>query len=212
MQPTSDEFAERAAREFAARAVSRWQTMLGAELLGAYLIGSLAHGGFSRRYSDVDVAVVAEAVLLTETLDRMRDDAMALSPDWASKLSVFWTDRHFNVGRFPALDRIDYLDNAIVLIDLQRVRPARPPLHEIQRFLCDAPFANWVTLARRFATAQALEPKDHKPYLRTHLYPARLFYSWMTGRIGSNDEAVTFVRKISPVRLDVDPIATALLI
>jgi predicted nucleotidyltransferase len=34
---------------------------LSRELLGAYLIGSLAHAGFSRRYSHIDIALVTEA-------------------------------------------------------------------------------------------------------------------------------------------------------
>ena len=43
-----DELAKSAAIEFAGRLVRRWQEALGTELLGAYLIGSLAHAGFSR--------------------------------------------------------------------------------------------------------------------------------------------------------------------
>jgi hypothetical protein len=51
-----DELAKRVAIDFAFRLARRWQETLGVELLGGYLIGSLAHAGFSRRYSDVDTA------------------------------------------------------------------------------------------------------------------------------------------------------------
>ena len=62
----------------------------------------------------------------------------------------------------------------------------------------------------RFAIAEALDPKDHKAYLRTLLYPGRFCYSWMSGRMGSNDDAVAFLGKAHPARLDVSLITRAL--
>jgi predicted nucleotidyltransferase len=210
MHRTTDEPARAAAVDFASGIVSFCQGALGGELLGAYLMGSLAHGGFSGRYSDIDIALVTEAGLSPQALDAVRSKAAALSADWGPKLSVFWADRHFSVGRFPPLDRIDYLDHAIVLVEREGVRPVRPALEEVRRYLEGAPFAGWADLVRRFATAEALEPKDRKPYLRTLLYPARFCYSWITGRMGSNDEAVAFLRKTPPARLDVGLITSAL--
>jgi hypothetical protein len=201
--------AKAAAIDFARCTVPFWQAALGSDLLGAYLMGSLAHGGFSRRYSDVDIALVTETGLSPQTLDRVRSEAVALSVDWGPKLSVFWADRHFNLGRFPPLDRIDYLDHAVALMERERVRPRRPALEEIQCYLRGVPFANWTGQARRFATAEILEPKDHKAYLRTLLYPARFCYSWMTGRMGSNDDAVAFLRT-RPTGLDLSLITSAL--
>lgn len=64
-----DDLAKAAATEFARHLIARWQEMLGPELLGAYLIGSLAHAGFSRRYSDVDIALVTVAGLSQQTLE-----------------------------------------------------------------------------------------------------------------------------------------------
>ena len=49
-----NERARTEAIDFARRLVRHWQDALGTELLGAYLIGSLAHAGFNRRYSDID--------------------------------------------------------------------------------------------------------------------------------------------------------------
>src|SRR5215813_11307583 len=171
MDQTADTSPHAPAIDFAHRMVQFLQATLGRELLGAYLIGSLAHGGFSRRYSDVDVAVVTEAGLSSLALDRLRNEAAALSADWAPKLSVFWTDRHFSLGRFPPLDRVDYLDNAMVLTERERVRPERPTLDAIRDYLRGAPFGNWAEAARRFASAAILAPSDHKGYLRTLLYP-----------------------------------------
>jgi hypothetical protein len=203
MHTDPNEVARTAAVDFARRLVPYWQAALGTELLGAYLIGSLAHAGFSRRYSDVDMALVTEAGLSPQALDRVRSEAAALSADWGPKLSVFWTDRQFCLGRFLPLDRIDYLDHAVVLIERECVRPARPTLEEVRRYLSGAPFVNWVESARRFAASKTLESKDHKAYLRTLLYPGRFWYSWMTGHIGSNDDAVAFLSETPPARLDV---------
>jgi predicted nucleotidyltransferase len=205
-----DEVARTAAVDFARGLVPYWQAALGTELLGAYLIGSLAHAGFSRRYSDVDIAVVTEAGLSASALDRVQSEAAALSADWGPRLSVFWTDRHFRLGRLPPLDRIDYLDHAFVLTERERVRPARPTLQEIQRYLSGEPFASWAGSVRRFAASETLEPKDHKAYLKTLLYPGRFCYSWTTGRIGSNDAAAAFLSETRPARLDVSLIDRAL--
>jgi predicted nucleotidyltransferase len=205
-----DDRARTAAIDFTRRLVRNWQEVLGTELLGAYLIGSLAHAGFSRRYSDIDIALVTTAELSPQVLDRLRSNAVALSADWGPKVSIFWADRHFSLGRFPPLDRIDYLDHTVVLMERQSVRPARPTLDEIRLYLRGTPFANWADLARSFAVAKTLEPKDHKAYLRTLLYPARFCYSWITGRMGSNDDAVAFLSEGHVRDLDVRLIARAL--
>jgi predicted nucleotidyltransferase len=210
MELDPDELARGAAVDFARRLGPRWQEALGSELIGAYLIGSLAHGGFSRRYSDVDMALVTTAGVSQPVLERMRRDAIALSPDWGPKLSVFWTDRSFSTGRFPPLDRIDYLDHAVVLVERERLRPLRPTREHIQHYLRGAPFANWVDAARGFATAEALEPKDRKGLLRALLYPGRFCYSWITGLMGSNDDAVAFLAKERVTGLDLGLIARAL--
>src|SRR5258705_13871534 len=99
-QPT-DESGEAAAVDFASRITSFCQAALGSELLGAYLIGSLAHGGFSRRYSDVDMALITESGTFSQILDRVRNNAAALWADWGPQLSVFLSDRLLLVCRFP---------------------------------------------------------------------------------------------------------------
>jgi hypothetical protein len=210
MHRTTHPPAQAAAADFARRIVPLWQAALGDDLLGVYLIGSLAHGGFSARYSDLDMALITQAGLPQEALDHVRGEAAALSPAWAPKLSVFWTDRHFSLGRFPPLDRVDYLDHAVVLMERERVRPPRPARDEIRRYLAGAPFVNWTNQARRFASAAALPPNDRKAYLRTLLYPARFCLSWMTGRMGSNEDAVAFIGHIRPGLLDVSLITRAL--
>jgi predicted nucleotidyltransferase len=205
-----NEAAASAAVEFARRLVVICEQEIGAELIGAYLIGSLAHAGFSWRYSDLDLALVTQRGLSSDMVDRLRNEAMALSTEWGSKLSLFWVDREFREGRLPPLDRIDYLDHAFMLMERERLRPARPTLQEIRNYLSCEPFANWSQSARRFASSETLAPKDHKAYLKAHLYPARFLYSWNTGRIGSNDEAAALLSETRSPLLDVGLIDRAL--
>jgi hypothetical protein len=205
-----NELARIAAIDFARHLVQHWQEVLGTQLLGVYLIGSLAHAGFNRRYSDIDLALVTAAGLSQEALDGLKSRAIALSQDWGPKVSIFWSDRHFALGRFPPLDRVDYLDHAVALVEGEGLRPPRPTLEEIRQYLCGATFATWVDRAQSFAAAKSLEPRDHKMYLRTILYPARFCYSWMTGRIGSNDDAVAFLKQRPLAGLDVEIISRAL--
>src|SRR5579862_4352125 len=117
MHADPDEPARTAAIDYSHRLAGHLQKALGTELLGAYLIGSLAHAGFNRRYSDIDVALVTTAGLSAQVLDRLRGEALVLSADWGPKVSIFWADRRFSLGRFPPLDRIDYLDHAVALME-----------------------------------------------------------------------------------------------
>ena len=199
------------AREFARAVGDQWEARLGAGgLLGVYLIGSLAHGGFSRRYSDIDMALIVETPISPAVLDTLRADAANISNEFAAKLSIFWADRGFGAGRLPVLDRIDYLEHAVALREHARVAPSRPTFAEVRSYLSGAPFANWGVDAERFASDKMLEPKHHKSFLRTLLYPARLVYSWTTGRMGSNDDAVAFLANHAPPGLDVTVITQAL--
>src|SRR5579871_6162406 len=64
-----------------AREVARlWERELADDFLGFYLIGSLAHGGFNERYSDIDVLLIAAKPLRSEARDNVARQAAALSP------------------------------------------------------------------------------------------------------------------------------------
>jgi predicted nucleotidyltransferase len=209
MPTEMDHTARTAALKFAAALASSYRAQLGERLIGAYLIGSLAHGGFSHRYSDIDVLVVTEGGLDTAELTRLRGLAAECDATLSEKLSVFWSDRSFTAGRLPPLDRADYIDHAIVLTERERVLPPRPTLDEIRVYLRGAPFANWTENAHRFATADVLTPGNHKAFIRTLLYPARLVYSWTIGRMGSNDDAVAFTCEHPPQGMNTDILTRA---
>jgi predicted nucleotidyltransferase len=205
-----NEMARTAALAFAHALASLYRAQLGERLLGVYLIGSLAHGGFSHRYSDIDMALVTEDGLDAATLTALRGLAAERDATLSQKLSVFWSDRRFSIGRLPPLDRADYLDHAIVLAERERVRPARPTLDEVRAYLKGAPFSIWTENTDRFAKTDVLAPSDHKAFIRTLLYPARLAYSWTTGRMASNDEAVAFTCERRPPGMNTDVLTQAL--
>lgn len=205
-----NEIARTAALAFAHALASVYRAQLGQRLIGAYLIGSIAHGGFSHRYSDIDLALVIEDGLDAAALTKLRALAAEQDAALSQKLSVFWADRHFSIGRLPPLDRADYLDHAIVIVERERIRPTRPTLDEIRAYLKGAPFSNWVENTDRFAKMDVLAPGDHKAFIRMLLYPARLVHSWITGRMASNDEAVAFTREHRPPGMDMDILTQAL--
>jgi predicted nucleotidyltransferase len=206
----SNELAFAQATAFTRRVAELWWSDFEERLLGVYRIGSLAHRGFSARYSDIDMAVIAADPLATEDVERMRELAAGASRELAAKLSIFWTDRLFRIGRFPPLDRVDYLDHADPILEHERVLPARPSLADIREYLRGEPFQGWATQVRHYSVLPALSSSDHKPYLRCLLYPARLLYSWTTGALASNDDAVEFLRRHPVPRLDLDLILRAL--
>jgi hypothetical protein len=205
-----NEMARSAALAFADALASVYRAQLRERLVGVYLIGSLAHGGFSCRYSDIDLALVTEDGLDTAALTTLRALAAEQDATLSQKLSVFWADRHFSMGRLPPLDRADYLDHAIAITERECVRPTRPTLDEIRTYLKGAPFSNWAENTDRFAKMDVLVPGDHKALIRTLLYPARLVYSWTTGRMASNDEAVAFTRKHRPPGMNTDVLTQTL--
>jgi predicted nucleotidyltransferase len=206
---TPDQCTLASAVDFAQRLGEIWSREIGSRLRGIYRIGSLAHGGFNGRYSDIDIAVIVDEPFVPDDLDLMRARARELSGALEAKLSIFWADRSFRAGRFPPLDRVDYLDHGVPIIERERVRPERPSLESIRAYLRGQPLANWTGQVHHFLTQSVLGP-DHKPYLRCLLYPARFLYSWATGAMASNDDAVAFVRTAGVAGLDVDFISRAL--
>jgi hypothetical protein len=109
--------------------------VLGAQVVAAYALGSLAHGGFSRRASDVDLAVVLDALPpdIDDVMDRVkRAVAVQLGTPLAGRLSMFWStwdslaSRDVQ-GRFPLVDRIDLQAQGVLLAGVdQRARVALP--------------------------------------------------------------------------------------
>ena len=179
-------------------------------MLGFYLIGSLAHGGFSARYSDIDVGLVSTNGVTPDEIEAMRQHARKCSPDLAPKLSLFWTDRGFTIGRFPPLDRLDYLDHAQPLVEREHAAPPLPSLDEIRAYLRGQPLDSWREQIARVTALTALDDVTRRTYIRALLYTARFLYSWHVGRMASNDDAVAFLHAQPQPGIDLDLIDRAL--
>jgi hypothetical protein len=210
MDQTTNHASRAAALDFAGDVAAAWNHHLGDRLLGIYVIGSLAHDGFSAHYSDIDMAVVAEDTLTSQDMAHMFGRATALSAELAPKLSLFWTNRNFSVGRFPALDRVDLIDHGMPLIERQNSRPPRPTLGQIRAYLGADPLRNWSLQVEKLSALTELTSNNRKAYLRALLYPARFAYSWTTGAMASNDDAVAWLRPHAPPGIDVDLVEQAL--
>jgi predicted nucleotidyltransferase len=195
---------------FVQRVAKLWDHHLGERLAGVYLIGSLAHGGYSARYSDIDIALIVDDALSSGEIDAVNAKVAAYSAELAARYSLFWADAEFSAGRFPPLDRVDYLDHAVPLLERRHLEPERPSLTEIRAYLREAPLRHWSQQVIQLSALAVLGVADHKRYLRALLYPARFVFSWETGNIASNDTAVAYVGSRGLLGPDIDIVARAL--
>ena len=111
-------------------------------------------------------------------LDLIHQKAAAYSAELASKLSLFWTDPSFSAGRFPPLDRADYIDHAVTLVERRRVVLRAQQCKRFEPISVQEPFRNWSSMVDRFNALDELPIDEHKRYLQALLYPARFLYSW----------------------------------
>lgn len=153
-------------------------------LAAVYWLGSLAHGGFSEFFSDIDIALIYQVLpapwIMEEKISRWK----RVLPE-GKKWSFFWTDQKFQGGRFPVPDIIDLLDNGKLIFGCA-VHPPRPDLDDLHTYLRSHSIPYWSELAKKG------DWSDPKTRVRLALYPARFLYSWVTGKISSNEEAVSF--------------------
>jgi len=56
---------------FVSRVAQHFKSQLGADFVEAYKLGSLAHGGFSHIYSDIDVGLLLNCCEPTETISAL---------------------------------------------------------------------------------------------------------------------------------------------
>jgi hypothetical protein len=179
-------------------------------LVEAYRIGSLAHGGFSQIYSDLDVGLILSCPIPPTDIDGMIAAAKALDDNYGRKLSIFWGNPELSWGRLPALDRLDLLDHGVPLLHNRRADFRRPTKDEIRQQLSQTIERSWKPKIGELSQLKKLEPKDRKPYIRAILYPARLIFSWDHLAVDSNDRAVQYLREVRPAGLELLPIEKAL--
>jgi predicted nucleotidyltransferase len=196
--------------DYVGRVAENFKSQLGPSLVEVYKIGSLAHGGFSQIYSDIDVGLVLNSPSPPADMDRLIAEAKALDGEYGKKLSVFWGNPEYSWGRLPALDRLDLLDHSVPLLNNRKADFQRPTTDEIRQQLSQTIEGSWKPKIHELNQLKRLEPNDRKPYIRAVLYPARLIYSWDNLTMDSNDRAVEYLRNVRPPGLDLLPIEKAL--
>jgi hypothetical protein len=199
-----------AINKYVARVAEFFAKQLGATLVEAYQLGSLAHGGFSAVYSDIDVGLLLDCPEPPAQMAGAIAGAKNLHADYGKKLSVFWGNPDYDWGRLPVIDRLDLLDHGLPLLHGHKAVLPRPAKQEIQRALSESLERGYRARLPELTSLTRLEPHQRKPYIRTVLYPARFIYTWDNLAVDSNDRAVAYLHKVCPPGLDLVPIDAAL--
>jgi hypothetical protein len=196
--------------KFVAAVAEFFQMRLGAALVDAYKLGSLAHGGFSNIYSDIDVGLLLNCPEAPARIAELIAEAKTLDGEYGKKLSVFWGNPEFSWGRLPNLDRLDLLDHGVPLLNGHKPQFRRPTKQEIRDELLRSIERSWKPRLPELNTLTELALANRKPYIRAILYAARLIYSWDKLAMESNDRAVEYLHQVQPSGLDLKPVDMAL--
>jgi hypothetical protein len=195
---------------YVSRVADYFESQLGSALVEVYRLGSLAHGGFSRIYSDIDVGLLLNSGQPSERMAELIAEAKLLDTEYGKKLSVFWGNPEFRWGRLPNLDRLDLLDHGVPLLHGHKPKFPRPAKDEIRNELLNSIEKSWKPRLPELNSLSELIPENRKPYIRAILYAARLIYSWDNLAMDSNDRAVAYLHQVQPPGLDLKPIDKAL--
>lgn len=181
------------------------QNIFKERLIACYSFGSLARGGFRPEISDIDIAIILASPLQEkqdqESVAHATAEIIHLNPALGRKLSLFWTSldllqsKSAHGGRFPLLDRLDLVNDGILLTGKDiRKEIALPNKEEI-----DIEIAEFVLhdLAEENMTHLITNPKALIAAGLTYttkliLFPARFLYTLQTGKVGHNQEAATY--------------------
>ena len=196
--------------EYVARVTEQFRCELGPSLVEVYKLGSLAHGGFSATYSDIDVGLLLNCAEPPSAIPALVIEAKSLHPELGKKLSVFWGNPEFQWGRLPVIDRLDLLDHGVPLLANHKADFRRPEAVEIHKALRESIENSWQPRIPELQALSRLEAKDRKTYVRAILYAARLIFTWDKLAVGSNDRAVEYLHQVQPPGLDLKPIDMAL--
>jgi len=196
--------------DYVARMAGYFKTALADSVIEVYRLGSLAHGGFSKIYGDIDVGILLNCTEPPVAIPGLIAEAKALDAEYGNKLSIFWGNPDFNWGRLPVIDRLDLLDHGVPLLCGVKPNFRRPTRDEIHQEQLQSIERSWKSRLPELSRLTALEAKDRKPNIRAILYAARLVYTWDNLAVDSNDRAVEYLHQVQPPGLDLKPIDMAL--
>jgi predicted nucleotidyltransferase len=84
---------------FVLRVAEHFKARLSVSLVEAYKLGSLAHGGFSNIYSDIDVGLLLNCAEPPAEMAALIAEVKTLDGEYGKKLSIFWGNPDFTWGR-----------------------------------------------------------------------------------------------------------------
>lgn len=182
------------------KAVNYARKEFGSRLIACYVIGSLAHGGFSPHVSDIDLSIILNSPLDSEDsyrIETIKNNVKKLEIPLAERLSIFWGSivslkNKETGGRFPSLDRLDLIEHGKLLTgeEIRKGIP-KPTKREIEVFVVS--FAlNFLETPDKFDFF--LQPtkvfeQGVIPLTKIILFPVRFLYTISTGNIVGKDEA-----------------------
>ena len=195
-------------RDLAESLADAFEQAFGTNLLCVVQIGSLAHGGFSEQYSDIDVAFVlekpADDAVVAELIERLKSSGR----EGAERLSIFYTTPDFSWGRLRPIDQVDLIDGGVVIRGRIPELP-RPSRASVREDLREHSLPYWHEKTEGFAGGAPVTEANRKEYLRCLIYPARLVYSWLTGKLASNDSAAAYLSQQAPLGIALEPVIDA---
>jgi len=154
---------------YVSRVADYFSSTLGAVLVEAYKLGSLAHGGFSNIYSDIDVGLLLNSDQPPKRMSELIAEAKLLDAEYGKKLSVFWGNPEFRWGRLPNLDRLDLLDHGVPLLTGHKPKFPRPTKDEIREELLRSIEKSWKPRLPELNGLTELALENRKPYIRAIL-------------------------------------------
>jgi hypothetical protein len=201
-------------------AVSAFEAALGDQLVAAFALGSLAHGGFSELVSDVDLGLVFTDDISdadVDTIEVVTSTVRDAGTELHRRLSVFWARLSTlrdgtEGGRFPPLDRLDLIEHGRLLLgDDCREEMSRPSRDELLvmgatfalDFLAGEPTAPGVgraglgsmspgddSVTRQLRDPALLVAQGPRRLTKLVLFPVRFLYTAQTGNVGTIGAAV----------------------
>ncbi|MEM9242751.1 MAG: hypothetical protein AAGA27_01675 [Pseudomonadota bacterium] len=167
-----------------------------------FKLGSLGtHGDFSL-CSDVDIAIMLDNILESDAdvMNTLWEKLKKSKYDYANRLSVFWSSYHTHdfangKGRFPALDRLDFIRHAVILSgEDRRYRLPEPTAEDLIIESAEFMLSYMLSEEKRIELTrnpQIILEKGSRYFTKFVLFPVRLIFTIdYPNTIGSNKDAV----------------------
>ncbi|MDP1574312.1 MAG: hypothetical protein Q8L78_05225 [Coxiellaceae bacterium] len=172
------------------------------KLIACYALGSLAHGGFCPLVSDVDIAIIIDDQNVQDVISVIQNKVKETGLSLSERLSIFWGSvnslQNNNGGRFPALDKLDLIENGRLLFG-KDIRSFLPKPTQLDLIITGAQFAlDYLATPEKIndiKNPELLFSRGVRHLTKMVLFPVRFLYTAKTGKMGHNEDAVNYYLK-----------------